>query len=58
MTRSETTKDANAGWAAASSENALLYGHPLDGGDSYVVAGPKWLSRSSGLPNLINLTEG
>lgn len=34
----EVRQDANAGHAAASAENALLYGHPLGGGSSYVIS--------------------
>jgi hypothetical protein len=33
----EEEQDPNAGFAAASAENALLYGHPLGEGDSYVI---------------------
>jgi hypothetical protein len=37
MTESEDEQPANAGHAAATSENALLYGHPITGGNSYAV---------------------
>jgi hypothetical protein len=33
----ENEQSPNAGHEVAAAENALLYGHPLDGGDSYVV---------------------
>ena len=37
MAVSEADQEPNAGWAVASAENALLYGHPLSEGDSYVI---------------------
>jgi hypothetical protein len=37
MAVSEEEQEPNAGWAVASAENALLYGHPLSQGDSYVI---------------------
>ncbi len=37
MAVSEEDQEPNAGWAVASAENALLYGHPLSEGDSYVI---------------------
>jgi hypothetical protein len=33
----EEEQEPNAGFAVASAENALLYGHPLGAGDSYVI---------------------
>ncbi len=37
MAVSEEDREPNTGWAVASAENALLYGHPLSEGDSYVI---------------------
>jgi hypothetical protein len=37
MAVSEEEQDPNAGWAVATAENALLYGHPLVEDDSYAV---------------------
>ena len=33
----EDEEEPNAGWAVATSENALLYGHPFSGGNSYAI---------------------
>ncbi len=33
----EDEQEPNAGWAGATAENALLYGHPIGQGDSYAV---------------------
>jgi hypothetical protein len=37
MAVSDEDQEPNAGWAAASAENPLLYGHPLSEGDSYLI---------------------
>jgi hypothetical protein len=37
LTDPEEEADPNAGFAIATAENALLYGHPLGNGDSYVI---------------------
>jgi hypothetical protein len=37
MALPEDEQSANAGHAGATSENALVYGHPLGGGESYVI---------------------
>jgi hypothetical protein len=33
----EEDQEPNAGWAVATAENAILYGHPLTEGDSYAI---------------------
>jgi hypothetical protein len=37
MAVSDDEQEPNAGWAVATAENALLYGHPIGQGDSYAV---------------------
>jgi hypothetical protein len=37
MAVSEEDEEPNAGWAIATTENALLYGHPVGQGDTYAI---------------------